>query len=122
MEKGKYNPGLLGKIEDQKLKDKISEIGLTVTEQWLTKHGRKHENPSKKATINMPLSKADYDLIPAMWRKPDSVSKTQGLAHSLDITLDTLDGGFFFLGADTLSGQPTRFRKQRHRQNNSDTR
>ncbi|MGN0843825.1 MAG: hypothetical protein ACI4QT_01240 [Kiritimatiellia bacterium] len=120
--KGKYNSGLLEKIEDPELRDEVAGKSLTLTEQWLTNHGRDHENPSKKATNNIPISRADFDLIPAMWRKPDSVSKTPGLEHSLDITLDTLDGGFLFLGVDTLSGQPTTFRKQRHRQSNSDTR
>ena len=110
--KGKYNPGLLEKIEDQKLKDKISEIGLTVTEQWLTKHGRKHENPSKKATINMPLSKADYDLIPAMWRKPDAVVVHEDRKNELDLCMMTLDGNILRLGINYANGHPTTFRKE----------
>ena len=111
--KGKYNPGLLGKIEDPTLREKISETGLTVTEQWLTKHGRKHEKPSGKATINIPLSKADYDLIPSMWRNPDFVSIPEGRKkNEIDLCMMTLDGNLVRLGINFATGRPTTFRKE----------
>ena len=49
--KGKYNPELLEKIEDPELQDEVAGKSLTLTEQWLTNHGRDHENPSKKKKL-----------------------------------------------------------------------
>ena len=110
--KGKYNPRLLEKIDDPRIREEISQKGLTITEEWLTKHGRKHEHPSGKGGLNLPMEMKDYELIPEMWRNPDFVV-VHGTGKRIDLCMKTLDGGLLRLGVTVAEGRPTTFRKEK---------
>lgn len=85
------------------------DSSLTITPQWIRTHGAKHEAPS--GTKNVPLSEADYELIPSMWRDPDSVSIRA--YKKLELKLDTVDGYEMVLGVDLYRGaHPTTFYKK----------
>lgn len=109
--KGKYNPALLEKIEDPELRRRVSESGMTITAQWMQTHGQKHLNPSGEAGLNLPLTLNDFELIPSIWRNPDTVSQSK--PGRLELALETLDGGTLFLGVDVGKGQAVTFRKNK---------
>lgn len=109
--RGKYNPQLLEKISDPTLRALVSERSLTITPQWIKSHGTKHMNPSGDGGLNLPMTKEDYELIPALWRNPDRVEKD--VSGRLSLVLDTMDGGVLRLGFLIMEGQPTTFRKEK---------
>lgn len=108
---GLLDTDLLAKAGGDALVARGRKAGLTVTAQWMQTHGRKHETPSGDAGTNMPLTEGDFELIPAMWRKPDAVAVHS--KNEITLTLDTLDGGTLLLGVNLAHGSPTTFRKER---------
>lgn len=108
---GLLDTDLLAKAGGDALVARGRKAGLTVTAQWMQTHGRKHETPSGDAGTNMPLTEGDFELIPAMWRRPDAVAVHS--KNEISLSLDTLDGGTLLLGVNLSDGSPTTFRKER---------
>ena len=92
-------PESAGKI----LKDK----SFTVDGGWLDEprlsgdSHRSHFGPDEKDARNMPLTKGDLDLIPALWRNPDRVD-IGGYNGAVICNLETFDGGTLRMVVDIL--------------------
>lgn len=107
---GRFNPSMLGKIGDEEARQRVSRLGLTVTSDWMKTHGAKHAAP--KGVANLPLSAGDYELIPSLWRSPDTATvQEKGRLGRLELTLDTLDGNRLVLGVNLANATPTTFYK-----------
>lgn len=104
---GRFNPALLGKIDDEDLRARVSKGGLTISQQWMQTHAKKHKAP--KGVMNLPLSETDYELIPSLWRSPDTA--TTHSAGELELSLETLDGSRLVLGVALRNFSPTTFYK-----------
>lgn len=105
--KGLLNPGLMEKLADEGLDGIAGKRGLTITREWMETHGQKHKAPT--GTMDIPLSDGDYELIPSIWRNPDTARLFS--PGKLELTLDTLDGGRLTLGVNLTGGTPTTFYK-----------
>lgn len=107
---GRFNPTMLGKIGDEEARKRVSRLGLTVTSDWIKTHGANHAAP--KGVANLPLSAGDYELIPSLWRSPDTATvQEKGRLGRLELTLDTLDGNRLVLGVNLANATPTTFYK-----------
>lgn len=107
---GRFNPSMLSKISDPVARARAAKNGLTITQEWMQTHATKHEAP--KGTANCPLSEGDYELIPSLWRSPDSaVWQEKGTYGRLELTLGTLDGKQLVLGVNLANITPTTFYK-----------
>ena len=108
--KGRFNPAMLAKISDPAARERAAKNGLTITRDWMETHGTKHEAP--KGTVNLPLSVGDYELIPSLWRSPDTATwQEKGAYGRLELTLETLDGNALVLGVNLANITPTTFYK-----------
>lgn len=85
------------------LKDKC----FTVDGSWLDEprsnggSHRDHFEPKEKDPRNIPLTDGDLELIPTLWRKPDSV-EDGGYKGSVVCSLETFDGGILRMVVDML--------------------
>lgn len=108
--KGRFNPAMLAKISDPAARERAAKNGLTITRDWMETHGTKHEAPT--GTVNLPLSVGDYELIPSLWRSPDTATwQEKGAYGRLELTLETLDGNALVLGVNLANITPTTFYK-----------
>ncbi len=107
---GRFNPSMLAKISDPAARDRVAKNGLTITQEWMRTHGAKHAAP--KGVKNFPLSAGDYELIPSLWRSPDTATwQEKGRLGRLELTLGTLDDNLLVLGVDLAASTPTTFYK-----------
>lgn len=67
---------------------------MSISHDIIKDHIIGHVGENEKDERNMPLDAADFELIPAMWRKPDSHTVERGCDH---VTLATFDGGVLHL-------------------------
>lgn len=107
---GRFNPRMLAAIGDEDVRKRVSRLGLTVTREWMLTHGAKHAAP--KGVANLPLSTGDYEIIPSMWRSPDTAEfQEKGRLGRLELSLGTLDGNRLVLGVNLANATPTTFYK-----------
>ena len=67
---------------------------MSISHDIIKDHIIGHVGENEKDERNMPLDAADFELIPAMWRKPDSHTVERGCDH---LTLATFDGALLHL-------------------------
>ena len=110
---GRASGALIARIEDEDIRSLAEKNGLTIPRQWMQTHALKHEKPSGKGGANLPLSTGDFELIPSLWRCPDSATRHGD--GELELSLETLDGGILTLGVNLSKGTPTTFHKRKTR-------
>ena len=99
---------LSGKLRSAKLGRGYDGRNLSISHSIIIDHIVKHTGENEKDPRNLPLSRADFELIPAMWHKPDDHSIKDGKEH---LTLATFDGGVLHLFIDQKSGGISTFYK-----------
>ena len=97
-----------GRLRSAKLGRGYDGRNLSISHSIIRDHISKHVGGNEKDSRNMPLSRSDFELIPAMWRKPDSHSLEDGKDH---LTLETFDGGVLHLFVDRKRGGISTFYK-----------
>ena len=97
-----------GKLRSAKLGRGYNGRNLSISHSIINDHITKHVGDNEKNPLNMPLSRGDFELIPAMWRKPDGHSLEDGKDH---LTLETFDGGVLHLFVDLKRGGISTFYK-----------
>ena len=96
-------------------REHLENTSLTVTGDWVKQHANKHIGTNETRPTNIPLQPGDYELIPTLWRSPDSVSPGKYKGSSV-LKLDTIDGGILNLVIDHRSGaMPLSFWKEKAR-------
>jgi hypothetical protein len=80
---------LKGKVKKAKLGRGFDGRNLSISHTIFKEHLSKHFGEAESHGNNKPLTPQDYDLLPTIWRSPDSVSKSKGNDH---LTLLTMDG------------------------------
>ncbi len=99
---------LSGKLRSAKLGRGYDGRNLSISHSIIIDHIVKHTGENEKDPRNLPLSRADFELIPAMWHKPDDHSIKDGKEH---LTLATFDGGVLHLFIDQKRGGISTFYK-----------
>ncbi len=92
---------LSGKRKNAKLGKGFDGRNLSLSHNFFKEHLEKHFGENERRAGNVPLTAADYDLIPAMWRKPDKAAKDRGRDY---LTLETFDNGILHLFVDKTKG------------------
>ena len=96
-------------------REHLENTSLTVTGDWVKQHANKHIGANETRSTNIPLQPGDYELIPTLWRSPDSVSPGKYKGSSV-LKLETIDGGILNLVIDHRSGaMPLSFWKEKAR-------
>lgn len=74
---------------------------LPLSHNFFKEHLSKHYGANETNPQSIPLRDSDYELIPAMWHKPDKVSKSGNRDH---LEFETFDGGILHLFASDFKG------------------
>ncbi len=74
---------------------------LPLSHNFFKEHLSKHYGENETNPNSIPLRDSDYELIPAMWHKPDKVSKSRDRDH---LELETFDGGILHLFVSDIKG------------------
>ena len=74
---------------------------LPLSHNFFKEHLSKHYGANETNPQSIPLRDSDYELIPAMWHKPDKVSKSGNRDH---LELETFDGGILHLFVSDIKG------------------
>lgn len=74
---------------------------LPLSRNFFKEHLSKHFGDNETNPNNIPMTVGDYELLPAMWHKPDRVTKSRDNEH---LELETLDGGVLHLFVSDLKG------------------
>lgn len=74
---------------------------LPISHNFFKEHLSKHYGKNETHPNSIPLRDSDYELIPAMWHKPDKVSKSRDRDH---LELETFDGGILHLFVSQIKG------------------
>lgn len=74
---------------------------LPLSRNFFKEHLSKHFGDNETNPNGIPMTVGDYELLPAMWHKPDRVTKSRDNEH---LELETLDGGVLHLFVSTLKG------------------
>lgn len=83
-----------GKLASAKLGTGFDGRKMSISHDIVKDHIIEHVGENEKDERNIPLEIGDFELIPAMWRKPDSHTVERGCDH---LTLATFDGGILHL-------------------------
>lgn len=83
------NDVLDGKLAKAKLGRGYDGRNLSISHNIIKDHIIKHVGGNDTDRRNVPLERGDFELIPAMWRKPDRLSKERNRDH---LELDAFDG------------------------------
>lgn len=88
---GKASPCLLSQIKakDPNQYDAFAAMDPTISKHSFDDHLHKHYGDNEKHGNSIPLTAADYELLPSLWRKPDSVEPSRG---KLILSMNTFDG------------------------------
>lgn len=119
---GKAQKSLLDKLPPEIDRHDVEGRSLSVTSNWLLTHGSKHfgKDADEKNHGKFPLTEADYDLIPTIWRDPDRVTPYDPKHKIVTLWFDTFDGGTLKLGVCLTGGpHPTTFHKKRKGKENA---
>ena len=90
-----------GKVGKAKLGRGYDGRNLSISHTIFEEHLHKHFGEEEHDRRNMPLERGDFELLPAMWRKPDNVTKERNRDH---LEFGTFDGGILNLIVDTVKG------------------
>ena len=82
---------------------------LSLSHNIIAQHIKKHVGDNDQDRRNIPLERGDFELIPAMWRKPDRVANEQGRDH---LEFDAFDG-ILHLIVDPVKGISTFYKQKR---------
>ena len=74
---------------------------LPLSHNFFKEHLSKHYGANETNPNSIPLRDSDYELIPAMWHKPDKVSKSRDRDH---LEFETFDGGILHLFVSAIKG------------------
>ena len=74
---------------------------LPLSHNFFKEHLSKHYGVNETNPNSIPLQDGDYELIPAMWHKPDKVSKSRDRDH---LEFETFDGGILHLFVSQIKG------------------
>lgn len=74
---------------------------LPISHNFFKEHLSKHYGVNETNPNSIPLQDGDYELIPAMWHKPDKVSKSRDRDH---LEFETFDGGILHLFVSQIKG------------------
>ncbi|MBQ4385667.1 MAG: hypothetical protein II823_07110 [Kiritimatiellae bacterium] len=89
---------LSGKVRRAKLGRGYDGRILSISHNIFKDHLHIHVGAEEHDRRNIPLTKGDFELLPAMWRKPDKVSPAKhGRSH---LEFNTFDGGVLNLIVD----------------------
>ena len=86
-----------GKLRSAKLGRGFDGRNLSISHAIIKEHIKKHIGKNEKDARNLPLAREDFELVPSMWRRPDSHKVEEGKDH---LTLATFDGGILHLFID----------------------
>ena len=92
---------LEGSVRSAKLGRGYDGRNLSISHNIFAEHLGKHFGDKERDRRNMPLTVGDFELLPAMWRKPDSVAKERNRDH---LAFETFDGGILNLIVDPIKG------------------
>ena len=90
-----------GKLAKAKLGRGYDGRNLSISHTIFDEHLHKHFGDEERDRRNIPLERGDFELIPAMWRKPDRVTEEHNRAR---LEFDTFDGGILNLIVDPVKG------------------
>lgn len=99
-----------GRLRSAKLGRGYDGRNLSISHSIIRDHISKHVGGNEKDSRNMPLSRSDFELIPAMWRKPDRVAREDNRDH---LEFDAFDGGVLHLIVDPVKGISTFYKQKR---------
>ena len=74
---------------------------LPLSHNFFREHLSKHFGDNETNPQSIPLTTGDYELLPAVWRKPDRVTKSRDRDH---LELETFDGGILHLFVSEQKG------------------
>lgn len=99
-----------GKLRSAKLGRGFDGNNLSISHNIIKDHISKHVGSKDNDSRNIPLSISDFELIPAIWRDPESKNIERGAYH---LTLRTFDGGNLHLIVNRASGSISTFYKEK---------
>lgn len=100
---GKATSDLLAKAPPE-IRAKLEGKSLSPDASWINHlYKRGHYGAKKDDPRNAKLEAGDFDLIPSIWRNPDTVGPGEN-ADEVDLTMETFDGCILHLGVKTTSG------------------
>ena len=67
---------------------------LPLSHNFFKEHLSKHFGENETNPQNIPMAQADYELLPALWHKPDRVTTSGNRDH---LEMETFDGGILHL-------------------------
>lgn len=79
---------LKGKVKKAKLGKGFDGRNLSFSHAIFRDHLQKHIGLNETHGNNVPLLPQDYDLLPSIWRRPDTASKSKGNDHLTLVTFD----------------------------------
>lgn len=74
---------------------------LPLSHNFFREHLSKHFGDNETNPQSVPLTTGDYELLPAVWRKPDRVTKSRDRDH---LEFETFDGGILHLFVSEQKG------------------
>ena len=74
---------------------------LPLSHNFFREHLSKHFGDNETNPQSIPLTVGDYELLPAVWRKPDRVTKSRDRDH---LEFETFDGGILHLFVSEQKG------------------
>lgn len=74
---------------------------LPLSHNFFREHLSKHFGYNETNPQSIPLTTGDYELLPAVWRKPDRVTKSRDRDH---LEFETFDGGILHLFVSEQKG------------------
>ena len=74
---------------------------LPLSHNFFREHLSKHFGDNETNPQSIPLTTGDYELLPAVWRKPDRVTKSRDRDH---LEFETFDGGILHLFVSDIKG------------------
>ena len=74
---------------------------LPLSHNFFREHLSKHFGDNETNPQSVPLTIGDYELLPAVWRKPDRVTKSRDRDH---LEFETFDGGILHLFVSEQKG------------------
>ena len=115
IEIGSPTSRLLGLIPDSDMALQTAEKPLVVTQQWLdrrrgkdrTTDHRIHFQPMDDEPNDIPLTMADVEMIPALWREPDRVTVNPRYKDTFMCEIDTPDGAVLKMAVDVGKEAPS---------------
>ena len=90
-----------GKVKSAKLGRGFDGRNLRISHNFFAEHLSKHYEDNEMHPRGIPLTNADYELLPTIWRSPDKVVKSRGRDV---LELDAMDGGLYRLVVDPVKG------------------